>query len=148
MKIICKMIALCVIVFSSSASMSQVITSNRKSYFSKYSEKLTAPVSELDKAFQTTEGAKVKISFADFSFNGIVISNVKRFDSLSSVLVKSPGLENTILALSKRINPDKSISYIGRIINQKYADGFELRQDTNGAYTMNKIRTDTIIEDF
>lgn len=148
MKIICKMIALCIIVLSSSSSMSQVLTSNRQNYFGKYSEKLPTAVSELDKAFNTAEGSKVKINFADFSFNGIVTSNVKRFDSLSSVLVKSPDLDNTILAISKRINPDKSISYIGRIINQKYADGFELRKNTDGNYAMNKIRTDALIEDF
>lgn len=148
MKVICKMIAVFIIIFSSFASMSQVVTSNRQNYFSKYSEKLPTAVSELDKAFNTAEGAKVKINFANFSFNGIVTSNVKRFDNLSSVIVKSPGLDNTILAISKRINPDKSISYIGRIINQKYADGFELIKDTNGNYAMNKIRTDTLIEDF
>lgn len=148
MKIICKMMALCIIVLSSNSSMSQVLTSNRQNYFSKYSEKLPTAVSELDKAFHTAEGAKVKINFADFSFNGIVTSYVKRFDNLSSVIVKAPDLDNTILSISKRINPDKSISYIGRIINQKYADGFELRKDTDGTYAMNKIRTDALIEDF
>lgn len=142
------MMALCIIVLSSNSSMSQVLTSNRQNYFSKYSEKLPTAVSELDKAFHTAEGAKVKINFADFSFNGIVTSYVKRFDNLSSVIVKAPDLDNTILSISKRINPDKSISYIGRIINQKYADGFELRKDTDGTYAMNKIRTDALIEDF
>ena len=148
MKIICKMMVLCIIVFSSYSSMSQVLTSNRQNYFNKYSEKLPTPESELDKAFHTAEGAKVKINFADFSFNGIVTSSVKRFDNLSSVIVKSPDFDNTILSISKRINPDKSISYIGRIINQKYADGFELRKDTNGNYAMDKIKTDELIEDF
>src|SRR6185312_153622 len=148
MKIICKMMALCIIVFSSYSSMSQVLTSNRQNYFGKYSEKLPTAISELDKVFNTAEGAKVKINFADFSFNGIVTSYVKRFDNLSSVIVKAPDLDNTILAISKRINPDKSISYIGRIINQKYADGFELRENTDGTYAMNKIKTDALIEDF
>jgi hypothetical protein len=148
MKIICKMMALCIIVLSSYPSMSQVLTSNRQNYFSKYSQKLPASVSELDKAFQIEEGAKVKINFDDFSFNGVVTSSIKRYDDLYSVLVKAPGLDNTILSLSKIINPDKSISYIGRIINQKYADGFELRKDTDGTYAMNKIRTDALIEDY
>ena len=53
-----------------------------------------------------------------------------------------------IFFMKKRINPDKSISYIGRIINQKYADGFELRENTDGTYAMNKIKTDALIEDF
>lgn len=148
MKIITKMMMLCVIVFSSYASMAQVLTSNRENYFSKYSQKLPTAESELDKAFQVPEGDKVKINFADFSFSGIVTSSIKRYDNLYSVLVKAPGLDNTMLAISKIINPDKSVSYIGRIINQNYADGFELRKDNDGNYAMNKIRTDALIEDY
>lgn len=148
MKIITKMMMLCVIVFSSYASMAQVLTSNRQNYFSKYSQKLPTVESELEKAFQVPEGDKVKINFADFSFNGIIISSVKRYDNLYSVLVKAPGLDNTMLAISKIINPDKSVSYIGRIINQNYADGFELRKENDGSYAMNKIRTDALIEDY
>jgi hypothetical protein len=148
MKIITKIMMLCVIVFSSYTSIAQVLTSNRQNYFGKYSQKLPTAESELEKAFHVPEGGKVKFNFAEFSFNGIVTSSIKRYDNLYSVLVKAPGLDNTILAISKRINPDKSISYIGRIINQNYADGFELRKDNDGTYAMNKIRTDALIEDY
>ena len=148
MKIICKIMALGIIVFSSHASMAQVLTSNRQNYFGKYSQKLPTAETELEKAFHTPEGGKVKINFADFSFNGIVTSSIERYGNLYSVLVKAPGLDNTILSISKQINPDNTISYIGRIINQNYADGFELRKDKDGIYAMNKIRTDALIEDY
>lgn len=148
MKIITKMMMLWVILFSSYTTMAQVITSDRQNYFSKYSQKLPASESELEKAFHVPEGGKVKINFADFSFNGIVVTSIRRYENLYSVLVKAPGLDNSILAISKTINPDQSVSYIGRIINQNYADGFELRKETNGNYAMNKIRTEAMIEDY
>lgn len=143
-----KMMALCIFITCSFATRAQVLTSNRQNYFSKYSQTLPTPVTELDKAFTTPEGAKVKINFADFSFNGIVTSSIKRYDNLYSVVVKAPGLDNTILSISKMINSDKSVSYIGRIINQKYADGFELKENSNGTYAMTKIKTDALIEDY
>ena len=142
-----KMLALCLILITSYQINAQVLTSNRQSYFNKYSEKLPAATSELDKAFTVPEGGKVKLDFGDFTFNGIVTSSIKRYDNLYSVIVKAPGLNNTLLALSKRINDDKTVSYVGRIINENYADGFELRKENSG-YAMNKIRTDALIEDY
>ncbi|MEO9143996.1 MAG: hypothetical protein ABI237_00430 [Ginsengibacter sp.] len=149
MKIMYKVMLLCIIVmFSYSSTQAQILTSNRQNYFGKYAEKLPTAVTELEKAFSTPEGAKIKINFSDFSFNGIVTSSIKRYDNLYSVLVKAPGLDNTLLALSKRINDDKTITYIGRIINENYADGFELREGKDGTYAMNKIKTDAMIEDY
>lgn len=148
MKIIYKAMALCILIMYSYASEAQVLTSSRQNYFDRYAQELPTPVTELNKAFTTSEGAKVKINFADFSFNGIVVSSIKRYDNLYSVIVKAPGLDNTILSISKRINPDKTVSYIGHIINQKYADGFELRKDNNGNYAMNKIKINALIEDY
>ena len=148
MKIIIKMAILAIAILVSYSSNAQILTSNRQNYFNKYAERLPANVSELEKAFTTKEGGKVKINFGNFSFFGIVTSSVKRYENLQSIVVKSPDLNNTLLAISRRINEDKTISYVGHIINEKYADGFELRKDSNGSYAMNKIKTDALIEDY
>lgn len=143
-----KMAVLCILLIFSYTTQAQILTSYRQNYFNKYSEKLPTSITELDKAFTTPEGAKVKINFSDFSFNGIVTSSIKRYDNLYSVIIKAPGLNNTLLAISKRINEDNTVSYIGRIINERYSDGFELRKENNGTYAMNKIKTDALIEDY
>jgi len=148
MKILYKILALGLVIMTSYTSQGQILTSNRQAYFNKYAEKLPTAESELEKAFATPEGGKVKINFADFSFNGIVTSSVKRYDNLYSVIVKAPGLNNTLFSVSKIINPDKTVSYVGRIINEKYADGYVLRKENAGRYSMNKIRTDALIEDY
>ncbi len=147
MKIILKMMALCLILMTSYSLHAQVLTSHRQNYFNKYSERLPAATGELDKAFSTPEGGKVKLNFGDFAFNGVVTSSIKRYDNLYSVIIKAPGLNNTMLCVSKRINDDKTVSYVGRIINENYADGYELRKENSG-YAMNKIRTDALIEDY
>jgi hypothetical protein len=147
MKIMLKMAAICAIIMFSYAAQSQNLTSQRHNYFDKYAARLQTPEMELSKAFNVPEGSKIKLSFGDFAFNGIVTSSIKRYDNLYTVIVKSPGLNNTILSISKRINDDKTITYVGRIINNNYADGYELREN-NGSYAMHKIKTDALIEDF
>lgn len=147
MKTMQKLLALFLLLIMTQGSKAQVLTSNRQNYFNKYSEKLPATTNELEKAFTVSEGSKVKLNFGDFTFNGVVISSIKRYDNLYSVIVKAPDMNNTLLAISKRINDDHTITYVGRIINEKYADGFELRKENNG-YAMNKIKTDALIEDY
>ncbi len=148
MKITYQVMVWCMVITYSYTTQAQILTSSRQNYFNKYAAKLPTAITELDKAFTAVEGAKVKINFGDFSFNGMVTSSVRRYNNLFSVIVKDPGLDNTILAISKRINPDKTVSYTAHILNQKYADGFELRKDSNGNYAMNKIKTDALIEDY
>lgn len=148
MKIIYKMAAIAMFLMVSYSMQAQIITSHRQNYFNKYADKLPANESELEKAFSTSEGGKVKINFGDFSFYGIVTSSIKRYENLQSIIVKSPDLNNTLLAISRRVNDDKTVSYVGHILNEKYADGFELRKEKNGSYEMNKIKTDALIEDY
>ncbi len=127
----------------------QVVTSSRAYLFNSFSENIAASVSELNKAFNAAEGSVIQLNFNNqFSFTGIVFSSVKRYNNLSSVLIKFPSLNNTLLSVSKRINDDNTITYVGRIINEKYADGYELKKDNTGNYTFNKIKTDELIQDF
>ena len=51
------------------------------------------------------------------------------------------------MAISKRTNDDNSISYVGRIINEKFADAYELKINTDGNYYLNKIKLYDILQD-
>jgi hypothetical protein len=66
---------------------------------------------------------------------------------LSKVFTVSPDYSNTIFQVSKITNGDGSISYIGRIINKNYFDGFELNKNASGNYQLKKIETDRVIPD-
>ncbi|RNI34490.1 hypothetical protein EFY79_15010 [Hanamia caeni] len=147
MKIMYKLAAISVLMMLSYCSYSQPAP-GKHNYFYKYASRLQTPDEELSKAFAVTEGSKVKLNFGGFAFNGIVTSSIKRYDSLHTVIVKSAALDNTILAISRRINSDKSIIYVGRLINNNSADGYQLKKEDNGAYAMHKIQTDALIEDF
>lgn len=148
MKIVYRTTVLCLVLTISYSAHSQILRSTRQNHFDKYAADLVTPESELCKAFRVPEGGKVKMHFGDFTFYGIVTSSLKRYDNLYTVIVKSPALNNTLLSISKRINDDKTTTYVGRIINDNYADGYVLKKDKSGSYAMNKIKTDALVEDY
>ena len=129
MKIISKAFVLCIILITSYHTNAQVTTSSKPSLFNNFSANISTAVKELDKAFLGAEGSSMQFNFANnFSFTGTVFSSVQRYSNLSSVIIKLPSLHNSLLSISKRINDDNTITYVGRIINEKYADGYELKK--------------------
>jgi hypothetical protein len=148
MKFIHRFLAISIFLISFFATNAQVQTSSRQRLFSRYSDRLPTKVNELDKAFFAAPGSEIELNFSNFSFKGIVTSSIKRYHNLSTVIIKSTSLNNSLLSISKKINDDKTISYIGRIINENYADGYELVQDSLGNYSLNKIKTEALLQDF
>lgn len=149
MKTISKVLALCMLLTSVYQANAQVNTSSRPDLFSSFSANIPAQVAELDKAFITGKGSSIQLNFANnFSFTGTVLSSIQRYSNLSSVIIKSPLFQNSLLTISKRINDDKSITYVGRIINEKYADGYVLQKDNTGKYFFSKIKTEDLIQDY
>jgi hypothetical protein len=124
------------------------VTTAKPNLFDSYAANISCPKSELDKIFTTQEGGLLKLSFGNnFQFTGTVTSSIQRYTNLQSVIIKSNNSDSLLLGISKRTNDDRSFTYIGRIINQKYGDAFELKLDNNGNYFLNKIKTDDLIQD-
>ena len=144
-----KLIALCLLMCITYFAKAQVNNSSKPDLFNSYSAIIPASVSELDKAFALGKATSIQLNFSDkLFFAGTVLSSVKRYNNLFSVIIKSTLLQNSILSISKRINDDNTITYVGRIINEKYADGYVLEQDKSGSYSFNKIRTADLIQDY
>ena len=149
MKTISKVFMLCIILTVSYNTNAQVTASSRPLLFSNFSAKIPTAAAELNKAFLSAEGSLIQLNFTNnFSITGTVFSSVQRYNNLSSVIIKVPSLQNSLVSISKRTNDDNTITYVGRIINEKYADGYELKKDNYGNYTFNKIKTEELIQDF
>ena len=149
MKAIKHAIVLCVIVGSAFTSRAQIVASAKPLLFNNSAASFTAITTELDKAFLVKEGSSVQLNFSNhFAFTGTVLSSIHRYGNLSSVIIKCPSLHNTLLSVSKRINDDNSVTYIGRILNESYADGYELKKNSDGNYSFQKIKTEDLIQDY
>jgi hypothetical protein len=149
MKSLTKVCVLCTVLLASYQLNAQVTTSSRPYLFNNFSARIPTTVAELNKAFLGTTGSSIQLNFTgNFSFTGTVFSSVRRYNNLSSVLIKVPSLHNALLSISKRINDDQTVTYVGRIINEKYADGYELKKNVDGSYSFEKIKTEDLIQDF
>ena len=148
MKRIYKAAMLFTLLISFINSRAQVVTERRPTLFAGFAKTIDFPKTELEKIFTTPEGRTIKLSLGNnVGLTGVVTSSIQRYNNLQSVIVKLNNLDNTVLGISKRTNDDKSITYIGRIINTKYADAFELKTDASGNYFINKRNTADLIED-
>lgn len=119
----------------------------KRPMFSGISDRVPAAISELEKTFSAKPGQVIDYSFRNMQFKGTVVSSVKRYENLYSAVIRNDA-NGTLLSISKRINDDRSITYIGRIINNGSTDGYELKKNDDGTYTFHKIQMEELIQDY
>ncbi|CAN5204948.1 hypothetical protein BH20BAC1_BH20BAC1_09150 [soil metagenome] len=148
MKTIIKIMVLILSVIPYSSIIAQNLSPARPSLFANAPDIVKAPIFQMDAAFSKAKGTAIQLDLApDFVFSGNIISSVKKYDKLSTIIVSSHGLNNTILCLSKIVNDDQTVSYVGHILSKDYADGYELKKSGDGSYAFKKINMDDLIQD-
>ena len=116
--------------------------------FNNFPGTINCSVPEIDRVFTATAGQHISLSFSNnFTFSGTVSCNLVKYANLQTAVVISPDYSNTIFNVSKITNKDNSISYIGRIINKNYFDGYELKKNITGDYQLIKMETDRVMPD-
>jgi len=149
MKPLCRPLILCLVLLMAHDSQAQATRMIPRQLFNEYAASVPAPVNELDKAFSAAAGSTVAFNFSGkFAFSGTVISSLKKYNNLYTVVVTSPLLHDALFCISKLINNDNTVTYVGRILNDKYADGYVLKKDNTGNYFFNKIKTTELIQDY
>jgi poly-D-alanine transfer protein DltD len=140
------LVLLCVLI--SAAVQAQNPNGAKPALFNNYPGKIICSEQELGKVFTSTANQDISLSFSDnFIFSGKVTSNVVKYTNLQTAIIKSPVFGDAVFVLSKITNTDKSTSYVGRIINKNYFDGYELKKDASNNYQLIKIETDKVIPD-
>ncbi len=116
--------------------------------FDSFSNTINCNASELGRIFSLPAGSNIQVAFAnDFIFSGAITSSLQKFANLKTVLIKSSNFNNALFAISKRINEDNSITYVGRILHDGYADGYDLKKNSTGDYSLIKIKLKDILQD-
>ena len=140
----CVLLILFAITYNSEAQK----TDQRPRLFKAVENKIGYPKADLEKIFTKTKGSNFHISLpGNFTFSGTIVSTVQRYNNLKSFLIRSDVLDGAMFAVSKRINDDNSVTYVGRIVNDKYSDGYELKVDSAGNYFLNKINMNELLQD-
>lgn len=121
-------------------------TAHKPAIFSNQPERLVCSAQSLSNAFTASEGEFVRFNFNNNnSISGRVLSNISKYSNLQSMTIQLTGYNNAVLHLSKQINEDRSVSFVGRIMDKDASDGFMIEQDGSG-YAFKKINTERILE--
>lgn len=137
-----------VLLFTLIATTGYSQTASKPKQFSNFPDVINCSETQLSSIFNSTPGQNVNLAFSDnFSFSGDVVNNVVKYSNLQSAVIKSPAFHNSIFSISKITNKDNSISYVGRIVNKNYFDGYELKKNAAGNYQLIKMETDRVIQD-
>lgn len=123
-------------------------TSGKPKQFNNFPSTINCSEQELARVFNAVPGELISVAFSDnFTFSGSVKSNIVKYSNLRSAIIVSPDYSNTVFSVSKITNDDGSTSYVGRIINKSFFDGYELKKNAAGAYQLTKVETDRVIQD-
>ncbi len=145
MKQIASTTMLLLFTITAAIALGQPAQGPKPTLFSSLPSTISCTEAELAKVFSMAEGQSVTVAFGgNFNFNGAISSNTVKYSNLQSAVIKSPAFSNAILHLSKRINAGNGITYTGRIYNDGFGDGFELKKDGQGNYQLVKFETEKV----
>lgn len=100
----------------------------------------------LDNLLSNRAGEEVSTVFsADFTFEGTVISNITKYNTMHTVMLRSVENPESIFQITKIPSKENTFSYYGRILNNNAADGYEIKNN-NGEYFLQKFETAKILD--
>lgn len=115
--------------------------------FSSYPSTLNISESCLQNIFNLATGESAIIDFGNsLLFPCKVLRNEIKYSNMQTVIIRSTAFDNAMFQITKITNTDQSISYKGRIINERAADGFEIKKSAGGSYQLQKFDTDKVLE--
>ena len=116
------------------------------SLFAGFPTTINCTETQLSSLFTATKGQNIQLSLANnFTLSGPVTSNLVKYSNLQTIIIKLPGFKNTLFSLSKQTDQNNNNTYVGRILNPLYADGYELKRDAKGNYQLIKIDVEKIL---
>jgi hypothetical protein len=148
MKLPSKSLLMLLLCLSTAVGYSQQTVANKTRLFAATPDKIDIASELFSKIMTFSEGTEVTFPLGNgVTFNGIVLSNEMKYSNLQSMTIRSAELNNSFFSLSKITNPDNSISYVGRIINNNALDGYQVKKAETGNYRLEKFESDRILQD-
>jgi hypothetical protein len=145
MKSLTKTVMLFGLLFTFAGARAQ--TTQAPHLFDAFSNTISCNTAELERIFTLAEGSTVQLALSNnFIFKGNILNSIQRYPNLKSVLLKSTNFASAVFSISRRINEDNSVTFVGRILNDQYADGYELVKQGNN-YSLIKVKHDDLLQD-
>jgi len=135
------------IVFTLLITVSASKSANAQRLFDGIPEQMNFDNKVIEGLFNMNAGSAINVKFSqNFHLTGMIKSNDKVYANLQTVVIECTNYNKVKLFISKRINDDKSIKYVGRIISRIAEDGFEIKgEPLAGNSSLTKINLKEII---
>lgn len=114
--------------------------------FSRLPEKFIIGKPKLEKLFTATTKRIASAADAEFPFEGEILERVQKNPNVVSVNIRLSNYDGAILNVSRIINSDLSVSYIGRAININSGDVLLLKNENGKFYFTKEKRSLIMIE--
>ena len=97
--------------------------------------------------FNLNPGSAVDVKFTQgFHVTGVIKSNKKIYDNLQTVVIESSNYKANLF-ISKTVDQENKVKYVGRMLGRGFQDGIELNMDNAGNNIIKKINLkDMIVE--
>ena len=135
------------IAFTFLITVGAVVSANAQRLFDGIPEQMNFDNKVIEGLFNMNAGSAINVKFSrNFHLTGMIKSNDKVYANLQTVVIECTNYNKVKLFISKRINDDKSIKYVGRIIGRTAEDGFEIKgEPLAGNSSLTKINLKEMI---
>jgi hypothetical protein len=115
--------------------------------FSKLPQKVSASKLHIDRLFSIADSGHIKIPLADNNlFEGVVLEKVRKNPNVVSMNVKLTNYDGAMLTVSKIVNDDQTVNYVGRIVSIKHGDVYMLTFEDNKFYFTKNMQSMMLVE--
>lgn len=115
--------------------------------FSAFPSTISITENKLQQLFALRANEETVIDFgSNFIFPCKIILTESKYSNMQSIIIRSTAFDNAMLQVTRITNSTNRVSYRGRILNERAADGFEIKWNPEGRYELRKFETDRILE--
>jgi hypothetical protein len=123
---------------------------NKPRLFNNLSERIQVSQAEMDNLFQINVGTRAQLSLAadaSVRFEGDLISkSTVSQEGVQTAIVRSTNFNGARMTITKRLNADGTVSYIGRILSFQHGDFYELTNQQGQWFLVKKNFYDLVNE--
>ena len=121
------------------AFLASGLNASAQRMFDALPETATFHSSAIDGLFILNPGSAVDVKFTQgFHVTGVVKSNKKVYENLQTIVIESSNYKANLF-ISKTIDQNNKIKYVGRMLGRGFQDGIELNIDNAGNNIIKKI---------
>ena len=123
---------------------------NKPRLFNNLPDRIPISQAEMDNLFQVNVGTRTQLSLAtdaSVRFEGDLISKSSvSVEGVQTAIVRSTNFNGARMTITKKINDDGTISYIGRILSFQHGDLYELTNQQGQWFLVKKNFYDLVNE--